>query len=407
MGQLHFSLSSEFFVDLFKESREDAFAKLMEVILNQVLIAESDEVIGVERYGRGENRSDSRNGYRERTLTLRIGKLTLRVPRHRDTSFKTSMFEDYQRNEQALLCAMMEMVCQGVATRNVQNITGQLCGQTFSKSMVSEICRKISVPVEAFRNRTLSDSYPFVFVDAIYFKERSEGKVTSKAFMVALGINQEGYKEILGFDIYDKESSETWRAFLERLGRRGLSGVDLITSDAHTGLIKAIQETFPDVPWQRCQFHFKKNILDKMKKRDMATVSAKLRDMFDATSLVEARSLRDALIDEYQDVSEDAMKLLDEGFEDAMAVHALPLPYRKFTRTTNVLERENRELRKRQSIIGVFVNVESMLRLMGAVLLDDHEDWKRRSRTCRMEEYYREYEKTKENLKKVRLPFAA
>jgi len=407
MGQLHFSLSSELFVGLFKESREDAFATLMETILNQTLIAESDEVIGAARYERATNRSDSRNGFRERTLTLRVGKLTLQVPRHRDVPFKTSLFDDYQRNEQALICSMMEMVCQGVASRNVQNITEQLCGSTFSKSTISEICKKISIPVEAFQNRALNNSYPFVFVDAIYFKERSEGRKLSKAFMVALAVNQEGYKEILGFDVYDKESFDTWKSFLEDLKRRGLGGVDLITSDAHEGLVRAVQESFPDVPWQRCQFHFKKNILDKVKKKDLAVVSARLRDMFEATSINEARKLRDELIDDYQSSAKEAMDKLDEGFEDSMAVHALPPFYRKFTRTSNVLERENRELRKRQNIIGVFVNVASMIRLMGAVLLDDHSDWAKRSKTCNMEEYYRSHELTKANLREFQLRLAA
>ena len=407
MGQLHFSLSSELFVDLFKESREDAFAILMETILNQTLLAESDEVIGAQRYERGDKRTDSRNGFRERSLNLRIGKLTLQVPRHRGMPFKTSMFEDYQRNEQALIAAMMEMVCQGVASRNVQNITEQLCGRTFSKSMVSEICKKVSIPVEAFRNRPLNNLYPFVFLDAIYFKERGEGRAVSKAFMVALAINQEGYKEILGFNVYSKESFDTWRDFLVGLKKRGLTGIDLITSDAHAGLVQAIQEIFPSVPWQRCQFHFKKNILDKVKKKDIDVVSARLRDMFEATSLEEARKLRDELIDEYQDAAKDAMGILDEGFEDSMAVHALPVIYRKFARTSNVLERENRELRKRQNIIGVFMNIDSMLRLMGAVLLDDHEDWARRSRSCSMDEYYKLHVITKNSLRELCLQTAA
>ena len=398
MEQLQFTLEKEFFVGLFKENKENAFAQLMEKILNQVLVAESDAVIGAEPYERCEGRMDSRNGFRERSLNLRIGKLTLKVPRHRNVPFKTMLFDEYQRNEQALIMTMMELVVQGVATRNVQKITEQLCDTPFSKSMVSDLCKRIEVPVENFRTRSLKQDYPFLMVDAIYFKHRENGHAVSKAFMVALGINQEGYKEILGFDLYDREAEDTWTAFLTGLKERGLTGVDLITSDAHTGLRTAIQKCFPQVPWQRCQFHFKKNILDQVKKKDRAALSMLLRDMFDATSIEEARRLRDQILQDYQPRDPDAMRCLEEGFEDSMSVLSIPLLYRKTLRTSNMLERENRELRKRQKPIGLFENKGSLLRLMGAVLLDDHEDWAKRSRSFRMEEYYQKRTSVKPKL---------
>ena len=401
MEQLYFTLAKDFFVGLFREKKEDAFAKLIESLLNQVLLAESDEEIGAARYERSEERQDSRNGFRERGMNLRIGKLTLQVPRHRNEPFKTSMFDDYQRSEQALMETMIEMVVQGVATRNVQKITEELCGTKFSKSTVSELCKKLDVPLSAFRNRLLSLRYPFLFVDAIYFKVREEGRAISKAFMVAVGVNEEGHKEILGFGAYENESEETWRNFLESLKTRGLHGVDIITSDAHTGLRNAIQKSFPSVPWQRCQFHFKRNILDKAKQKDKHALSIKLRDLFDSTTIEEARKLRDEIIEEYAEVAAEAMRILDEGFEDSMAVLSLPKIYRVYTRTSNVLERENRELRKRQSIIGVFPNVESLLRLMGAVLMDDHNSWQSCNRACAMDEYYLRYEETKRKLEKL------
>lgn len=388
MEQLNFTLAKDFFLDLFKESREDAFAKLIQEMLNQFILAESDEAIGASAYERSDARRDSRNGYRERSITLRLGKITLTVPRHRDEPFHPSLLDNYQRNEQALISAMMEMVANGVATRNVQKITETLCGTKFSKSTVSNLCRRLTIEVEAFRNRVLTQVYPFVFVDAIYFKERSSGRAVSRAFMVALGINQDGYKEVLGFDAYDCESKETWKGFLDTLKGRGLKGVDIITSDAHEGLRSAIQEAFPQVPWQRCQFHFKRNIMEKVKKKDQKTVDMRLKDIFEADTIEEARRLRDELVDEYSDANPEAMDALDKGLEDAMAVLALPKSYRKFTRTSNVIERENRELRKRQNPIGVFMNVESMVRLMGAVLMDDHEDWSKRNRSIPMGEYY-------------------
>lgn len=401
MEQLQFTLNKEFFVGLFKESRENAFAQLMEEILNQVLVAESDAIIGAAPYERSDERTDSRNGFRERSLTVRVGKLTLKVPRHRNVPFKTTLLDEYQRSEQALILTMMEMVVQGVATRNVQKITEQLCDTHFSKSTVSELCKRIEIPVENFRTRRLKQDYPFLLVDAIYFKHRENGHAVSKAFMVALGISQEGYKEILGFDLYDREAEDTWMSFLSGLKERGLTGVDLITSDAHTGLRTAIEKTFPQVPWQRCQFHFKRNILDSVKKKDRAGLSMLLRDMFDATSIEEARKQRDRIVEEYQQQNPEAMRCLEEGFEDSMNVLSIPLLYRKTLRTSNMLERENRELRRRQKPIGLFENRESILRLMGAVLLDDHETWAKSNRSFRMEEYYQKRAFVKQELEKL------
>lgn len=398
MEQLNFTLAKDFFLDLFKENKEDAFARLIQEMLNQFILAESDEVIGASAYERCDARRDSRNGYRERSIGLRVGKITLRIPRHRDEPFHPSLLDNYQRNEQALISSMMEMVANGVATRNVQKITEALCGTKFSKSTVSNLCKRLSIEVDAFRRRTLTQLYPFVFVDAIYFKERSSGRAESKAFMVALGINQDGYKEVLGFGPYDCESKDTWEDFLKSLNNRGLKGVDIITSDAHEGLRSAIQKVFPQVPWQRCQFHFKRNIMDKVKKRDQKDINMKLKDIFEAGTIEEARRLRDELVDEYSDTNPEAMGILDNGLEDAMTILGLPKTYRKFTRTSNVIERENRELRKRQNPIGVFMNEESMIRLMGAVLMDDHEDWSKRCRSFSMTEYYEKHQAVKADL---------
>lgn len=185
----------------------------------------------------------------------------------------------------------------------------------------------------------------------------------------------------------------------------GTRGVDIITSDAHAGLRMAIQETFPHVPWQRCQFHFKRNILDKMKKADRAGLSLQLRDLFEATSIEQARALRDAIIDEYGDRNSEAMAVLEEGFEDSMTVLSIPMRYRKTVRTSNMLERENRELRKRQNPIGVFNDKASILRLMGAVLMDDHEDWAKGNRSFQMEEYYQKRPRVKKELECLAEPF--
>ena len=186
MAQLHFTLDSDFFVGLFSETKDEAFGKLMEALLNQVLQAESTEQLGASNYERSQERSDYRNGVRTRTLTTRIGKIELQVPRHRNVPFKTSLFENYQRNEQALITTMMEMVVQGVSTRNIKKVTEELCGESFSKSAVSEICKELDVPVKHFKERLLPEHYPFIIVDAIYLKAREDHRVKSKALFVAI-----------------------------------------------------------------------------------------------------------------------------------------------------------------------------------------------------------------------------
>ncbi len=388
MAQLHFTLDYDFFVGLFSETKDDAFGKLMEAMLNQVLKAESAEQLNAENYERSSNRLDYRNRTRERSLTTRIGKIELQVPRHRNVPFKTALFENYQRNEQALISTMMEMVVQGVSTRNVQKVTEELCGETFSKSTVSEICKELDIPVKQFKDRLIPDHYPFIIVDAIYLKAREDHRIRSKALFVAIGVNNTGHKEVIGFEVYDAEKTSTWKSFFESLKSRGLRGVDIVISDAHSGLRDAIKECFTGSSWQRCQAHFMRNILDKCPKKYSAGLASDLKDMFNASTMEEARRLEKNIYDEYNDVAEDAMSILDEGFEDSMTIMALPSKYRMSLRTSNIIERENREIRRREKAIQIFPNTDSIIRLMGALLMDDHNDWSTRQRLFDMKEYF-------------------
>lgn len=401
MAQLHFTLDYDFFVGLFSETKDEAFGKLMEAILNQVLQAESAQQLGADNYERSSSRSDYRNGTRMRSLTTRIGKIELQVPRHRNVPFKTTLFENYQRNEQALISTMMEMVVQGVSTRNVQKVTEELCGETFSKSTVSEICKELDIPIKQFKERLLPERYPFIMADAIYLKVREEHRVKSKALYIAIGINNAGRKEILGFDVFDSEKNTTWKAFFEGLKSRGLRGTDIVISDAHTGLVEAIRECFPGSSWQRCQVHFVRNIIDKCPKKYSTALANELKDMFNASTIEEARRLKNSIYEEYQDVAYDAVNILDSGFEDSMVIMALPSKYRIALRTSNIIERENREIRRREKVIGIFPNTESVIRLIGAVLLDDHNDWSTAQRLFDMNEYYDKLSTIKQRIKKV------
>lgn len=401
MAQINFTLDYDFFVGLFSDSKEEAFAKLMEKILNQILKAESNEQLQADAYQRTDSRTDYRNGSRERGLVTRLGKLVLQVPRHRDVPFKTVLFENYKRNEQALISTMMEMVVQGVSTRSVEKITKELCNESFSKSTVSEICRDIDIPVKEFKNRPLNGGHPFVMVDAMYIKVREDRRVVSKAFMIAIGFNGNGKREVLGFDVCESEGVDTWTEFLRGLCRRGLEGVDLVTSDANQGIKEAVKVCFPGASWQRCQAHFARNIVDKCPKKYASGLSSELPTMFNASTIEEARKLKNTIVDDYQDVAPAAVRILDDGFDEAMSIMAFPPQYRVSLRTTNQLERENREIRKREKVIGIFPNSASAIRLLGAVLLDDHTDWGVQHRIFNMDRYYDERQKIKEKLRKL------
>ena len=373
MAQLNITLNQEEIQALLLEDQGEAFKKILQASLNKILQAESAEQLKAEPYERSAERTDSRNGSRDRDLNTRVGRITLQVPRHRNVPFKTLVFENYSRSEAALVAGMAEMVVNGVSTRKVSRVMETLCGTSFSKSAVSEVCKDLDKAVKEFRNRPLEGDYPFLTVDATYFKVRENSRVISKAFMIAYGTNAEGHREILGFGVYANESSATWTDFLLGLKKRGLTGLLMITSDAHEGILNAIGKVFPTVPWQRCQFHFIRNITDKAPKKYQAGLRTELQEMFNCKTLAEARKIRDRIINDYRDVAESAVTCLDEGFESAMTVMLLPAWLRRFYRTSNQIERLNKELKRRSKVIGVFPNEDSVLRLMGSVLMERHD----------------------------------
>jgi len=373
MAQLNITLNQEEILQLLENNTGEGFRKLLEDSLNAVLKAESSAQLGAEPYERTGERRDSRNGVRERGLTTRIGRITLQVPRHRKEPFKSMIFENYSRSEAALVAGMAEMVVNGISTRKVQKVMETLCGVGYSKSAVSELCKDLDTAVRDFKERRLESSYPFVTVDATYFKVREDHRIISKALFIAYATNKEGHNEIIGFETYPTETKENWRDFFLKLQKRGLSDVILITSDAHEGIIDAIAKQFPNVPWQRCQFHFSKNIAGKAPKKYQAGIRAQLQEMFNCDTLEKARDKKNEILDEYMEVAEDAMQCLDNGFESAMTVMTLPKHLRRYYRTSNHIERLNKELKRRSNVIGIFPNEASLLRLMGSVLMERNE----------------------------------
>jgi transposase-like protein len=371
-------------------NKEDGVAKLLEKVFDAVLQSQASEQLNADPYERSDDRTSYRNGYRTRSLTTRVGTLILHVPKFRDGNFSTELFERYQRSEKALILSLMEMVVQGVSTRKVQEITETLCGASFSKSTVSALCQNLDPIVEAFRSRPLERHYPFLIVDAIYMKARDEKRVKSRVFLIATGVNEEGNREVLGFEIADSESEESWSKFFESLKARGLRAVDLVSSDNHGGLKNAIQKQFQGASWQRCQTLFSKNLLDKVPKKYKAEVKTALTDLYNAPDLKEAKSRKERILAIHEKTAPKAMGLLDEAFDDITAVFALPQPYRKRLRTTNGIERLNEELRRRERVIRIFPNDLSLIRLMGAVLMEHHEKWINGKKYFNMDCYFEE-----------------
>ncbi|MBO4532223.1 MAG: IS256 family transposase [Treponema sp.] len=371
MTQLNLTLDQEELLELLAGNRENALKHLVEKILNQVLEMESTEQLCAGNYERSSERQDYRNGNREREFTTKIGTIKLNVPRHRNKPFHTMLFESYQRNEAALITTMAEMVVNGVSTRKVSNVIELICGQEFSKSTVSEACKTLDSEVKAFKNRPLDyEEYPYLMIDATYFKVRENHRVISKAMMIAIGITEDGRKEIIGIDVYDDESNETWLEFLMSLKKRGLKSPIMITSDAHMAIRHAITKIFPESAWQRCQFHFMKNILDAAPKTQRAGLEMELRDIFNSKKIEDARKRFKEVVNDYRDVAVTAVDILENGFEDVLTVYNLPDEMRIALRTSNCIERFNGELKRRSNVIRIFPNKDSVLRLMGSVAID-------------------------------------
>ncbi|RMH22281.1 MAG: IS256 family transposase [Gammaproteobacteria bacterium] len=356
---------------------KEGLGALVESVLNQVLESQAEEQLGAGRYERSEGRTGYRNGYRARQIYSRVGPLVLRVPQFRDGSFSTEIFQRYQRSEQALVLALMEMVVNGVSTRKVSRITEELCGTSFSKSTVSRLCAALDARVRAWSERPLG-RFPFLLIDALYVKVREEERIVTKAALLVSGVNDQGYREVLGLKLGDSESEGFWRDLFEELKDRGLEGVAFVVSDEHKGLVAAIRRCFQGVVWQRCQVHFMRNVLAHTPSRHKAAMIEGLKRIFRAETAQEAREKAHALMDELENKAPRAVTCLEEGLEDALAVLALPEKYRRRLKSTNMQERLIQEIRRRERVIRIFPNEDSAERLIGALLAEIHEEWQGR-----------------------------
>src|SRR5262245_7006525 len=269
--------------------QEDFLRPLVREVVQQVLEAEMEEAVGASKGERTPERVGYRAGYYGRTLVTRVGKLELRVPQDRQGRFRTEIFERYQRSEKALVAALAEMYLQGVSTRKVKAVTEELCGHEFSASSISRMVKQLDEELEKFAQRRLEEAYPYLILDARYEKVREDGAVRSQAVLVAIGINWEGRRCILGVDLANRESASSWKEFLVSLRKRGLNGVDFVGSDDHAGLKKAIQEVLPEAVWQRCYVHFLRNALDYLPRKADDDCLMELRWIYDRRNLEEAQ----------------------------------------------------------------------------------------------------------------------
>lgn len=383
MTQLQFTLDMDLLKESIMNSNIDNVVKsTIVLVLNEYMEKERDEYLKADTYERTQERKDYRNGYYERDYMLSIGKVKLRVPRTRSGEFSPTVFEKYRRCDQAFALSMLEMVVNGVSTRKVKNIVEQLCGEYVSKSFVSSLTEKLDPIVKEWANRSLNtEYYRYVYVDAMYIKVREHHKVVSKAVYIATGLNGGNKREVLGLKVSHEESYEAWQEFLSELVARGLQSPNLIISDAHSGLKKAIPKVFIGTSWQRCTVHFKKNLFDELPRKGMNEVKAELKQIFDMTTPEAARKLKDQFTDRYEENPklQKVINNLEDGFDDATQYLNEPVEYQKFIRSTNSLERLNQEVRRRERVIRIFPNTQSAFRLIGAVLMDwEEEEQKKR-----------------------------
>ncbi|SHF58843.1 Transposase (or an inactivated derivative) [Fodinibius roseus] len=363
--------------NLLANDSENLLAEILQLGLQQLMELERDHHIGADPYERSDQRRTSRNGYKPRQLYTRVGTLHLRVPQTRDGEFYPSILERYQRSEKALVAALAEAYVQGVSTRKMAKVTERLLGKEFSASTISRFSAELDAELEAWRTRRLSGDYPYVKIDARYERCRRDGIVVDMAVLVAIGVSEDGHRHVLAVETGWGESETVWSEFIGGLKARGLQGVEMFTSDAHPGIRKALQAHFPGTPWQRCQYHFQRNTFDKAPKKRQDELHQALREIWRrGNSYRQAKARLGELIDRLEEPLPDVADWLSEQAEQTLTVFQVAPPtHRRRVRTTNAVERLHQELKRRSKPVRIFPNPQSCLRLFGAMLKEQHEDW--------------------------------
>jgi len=353
----------------------DFLKDLLHEVIQEVLEAEMNDALGAQKGERTGARLGYRSGYYPRTLITRVGKLELRVPQDRQGRFSTEVFERYQRSEKALVSALAEMYVQGVSTRKVKAITEELCGHSFSASAVSGVVKQLDEQLSQFAQRRLEEAFAYVILDARYEKVRESGSIRSRAVLVAIGIDWEGRRQVLGVELANRESASSWKDFLLTLRQRGLRGVELVVSDDHAGLRKAIAEVLPEAVWQRCYVHFLRNALDHLPRKGDDDCLRELRWLYDRRDVNEARKDLAGWLKRWQEKYAKLCAWVEDNIGETLSYYSLPHGHHKHLKSTNMLERLNEEIKRRTRVVRIFPNEESCLRLIRALAVEMHENW--------------------------------
>lgn len=353
----------------------DALPQAITLLLNAAMQAEREKYLGAAPYERTPERRDYANGYKEKSITSRVGPLSVAVPQVRNGDFYPSSLEKGLRSERALKIAVAEMYVQGVSTRRVAAVVEKLCGVEISSTTVSRAAAELDGVLESWRTRPLG-YFPYVYLDARYESVRQNGKVEDAAVLIAVGVDEQGKRQVLGVSVAISEHEVHWRAFLQSLQQRGLSGVRLVVSDDHSGLKAARRAVFGGIPWQRCQFHLQQNAQAYVTKQEMKTVvAADIRAIFAARDRDEADKLLKQAADKYERTMPKLATWMQTALPEGLTVLSFPEPHRRLLRTTNGVERVNKEIKRRTRVAGLFPNEASCLRLVSAILMEISEDW--------------------------------
>ena len=336
--------------------------------LQQFLEAEITSFLQAEPYQRTTTRTGYRNGYKPRVLKTRVGRIELRVPQDREGRFSSELFS-------RLILALQEAYVQGVSTRKVTRITEALCGTSFSKSHISELCQELDADINAWRARPLEQDYPYLIIDATYLHIRSAGQVATQGVLIVSGIAMSGHRDILSLEVAHTETEATYASLFKDLKKRGLKGVQLIVSDHHEGLQNAIKRHFQGAAWQHCQTHFHRTIKGITPPKHQREVAQALKDVFNAPDLATAQDRLSSMMDTYEEILPNVVEKIDQDIIHCLACFHFPQQHQKRIRTTNLLERLNREIKRRADVVQIFPNQEACERLIGALCMEWSDEW--------------------------------
>ena len=354
---------------------EDPMLAMLKWMTEKLMEAEAANKVGANKNEHSSSRTTHFSGYRPRRFDTRMGTMYLMVPKLRKGGYIPFFITEKKRAEQALISVVQEAYINGVSTRKIERIAKEMGIDGISASQVSQINKGLNEQVEAFRSRVLQKEYPFIWVDALYEKIRSNGRVISTAIMIAYGVGMDGKREVLAIEPFYSESNESWRAFFKKLKARGLQKCALVVSDAHQGIQNAVKNELTGCSWQRCKVHFMRNILAYVSPKSKELFSSKLKQIWVQPDFKSAMTMSNLMVDEYSAKYPDAIRCLEDGLEDSLQFYHFDTIDHRRIASTNVLERLNREIRRRSRVVGVFPSQESYIRLLTCYLMEYTEEW--------------------------------